>query len=116
MGNLTQQRHRSSEQHVELGSSSIKRDTSDLKRLIEWFDAHEPFDPQHPLLQSIASEITALDEGGVNCDEAETVGFLIQEKLNGTCIENASIKRKDHVETLGSLELKLIIILYIWIL
>ena len=55
MGNLTQQRHRSSEQHVELGSSRIKRDNSDLKRLIDWFDAHEPFDPRQPLLQSISS-------------------------------------------------------------
>ena len=77
MGNLTQQRHRSSEQHVELGSSRIKRDNSDLKRLIDWFDAHESFDPKQPLLQSPSSGITALDEDGVNCDEAEKVGFLI---------------------------------------
>ena len=102
MENLTQQRHRSSEQDVELGSSRIKRDNSDLKRLIDWFDAHEPFDPRQPLLQSISSGITALDEDGVNCDEAAKVGFLIQEKLNGMCIENASIKRKDHVKTLES--------------
>ena len=70
--------------------------------MIDWFDAHEPFDPRHPLLQSISSAITVLDEDGVNCDEAEKVGFLIQEKLNGMCIENASIKRKDHVKTLES--------------
>ena len=82
MGNLTQQRHRSSEQH-ELGSSRIKRDNSDLKRLFKWFDAHEPSDPIQLLLQSIASGITAVDEDGVNCDEAE--------KVNGICIENASI-------------------------
>ena len=81
MGNLTQQRHRSSEQHVELGSSRIKRDNSDLKRLIDWFDAHEPFDPRLPLLQSISSGITALDEDGVNCDEAEKVGFLFQRNV-----------------------------------
>ena len=59
------------------GLSRIKRDNSDLKGLIEWFDAHEPFDPRQPLLQSIASGITVLDEDDVNCDEAEKVGFLI---------------------------------------
>ena len=90
----------SSEQHVELVSSRIKRDNSDLKRLIEWFNVHEPFDPRQPLLQSIALEITALDEDSVNCDEAEKVGFLIQEELNSICIENASIKWKDHAKTL----------------
>ena len=64
MRNLTQQRHRSSEQHVELASSRINHDNSDLQKLIEWFDAHEPFDPRQSLLQSIASGITNLDGDG----------------------------------------------------
>ena len=103
MGNLTGQRHRTSEQHIDLGASRIKRDNSDLKKLIAWFDTHEPFDPSQPLLRSLASGVTATDGDGINCDDAENAGFLIQEKLNNVCIEVASIKRKDQVKSLDIL-------------
>ena len=103
MGNLTGQLHRTSEQHIDLGTSRIKRDNSDLKKLIEWFDTREPFDPSQPLLRSLASGVTATDGDGINCDGSENAGFLIQEKLNSVCIEDASIKRKDQVKSLDSL-------------
>ena len=86
MGNLTGQLHRTSEQHIDLGTSRIKRDNSDLKKSIEWFDNHEHFDPSQPLLRSLASGVTATYGDGINCDDFENAGFLIQEKLNGVCI------------------------------
>ena len=74
MGNLTGHRHRKSKQHIELSTSRIKRDNSNLQKLIELFDNHEPFDPDEHLLKSLSSGITASPEDGVNCDEAEEVG------------------------------------------
>ena len=46
----------------------------------------------------------ATTEDGVNCDNAELVGEIIQKKLNGVTMEDASISRKDHAKMLGSLK------------
>ena len=42
---ITNLKHKTSEQHVELGISRSKRDFKDLNRIQEWFNQHEPFEP-----------------------------------------------------------------------
>ena len=42
MTTATKLRHKTSEQHVELGSSRSKRDYDDLKKIQNWFNAFEP--------------------------------------------------------------------------
>jgi hypothetical protein len=71
MENLTGHRYRTSAKHIELGKSRIKRDNSDIRKLIAWFDDHEPFDPDEARLKSLFSGITARSEDSVNCDDAE---------------------------------------------
>ena len=103
MGNLTGQHHKTSEQHIELGTSRIKRDNSDLQKLVEWFDIHNPFDCSIPQLRSLTSGLTAVEGDGINCDDAENVGYIIQQYIDGLCIEEAKIKRSGKIRTLESL-------------
>ena len=73
---------RTSEQHVNLSSSRIKRDNEDLEKLLLWFDAHEPFDRNEPSLKSLSSGIMASTDDDINCDDAQTVGEKSQEGLS----------------------------------
>lgn len=103
MCSLTGLQHQSSEQHVELGISRVKRDNSDLQKLVAWFDIHDPFQPNEPLLRSLSSGLAAKETDKVNCDDAEQVGQNIQASLNGVCVENCKIKRNDQIRTLEHL-------------
>ena len=46
MCSLTGLQHRSSEQHY-YKISHVKRDNSDLQKLVTWFDIHDPFQPNY---------------------------------------------------------------------
>ena len=50
MSNLTGMQHKSSEQHVQMGSSHVKRHHKDLVKLIQWFNEHNPLDMNQPSL------------------------------------------------------------------
>lgn len=97
--------HKSSEQHVELGTTHIKRDHTDLLKLIGWFDEHNPFDISQLSQRSSAYGVNASPDDNINCDEAEAVavGVAIQRKLDGVCVEDATIKSKEQVRTMESL-------------
>ena len=105
MSNLTGMQHKSSEQHVEMGSSRVKRDHKDLVKLIQWFDEHNPLDMNQPSLRSLVTGITATADDNINCDDAEEVGNALQVKLDNVCVEDATMKTKDKVRTLESLRL-----------
>ena len=66
--------------------------------------SHLPFNVENPSLRSLSSGLMASDDDGINCDDAESVGELIQKKLDGVTIEDATISRKDHAKTLDSLK------------
>ena len=104
MSSLTGQYHGTNEQHIDLTNSRILRDNKDLMTLIDWFDAHEPFNANVPALRSLSSGLTATEDDNVNCDNVEEVGRKIQKKLDNVCMEDATIKRSDQVKTLISLQ------------
>ena len=95
---------KTSEQHTELGASRIKHDNDDLGILNDWFKIYEPFDAMDPNLKSLYTGLTASVGDGINCDQAEQVGFEIQKKLDNACIEDVKFKRKDQVRTLEDLQ------------
>ena len=103
MSNFIGMQHKSHEQHVELGSSPVKRDHKDLVKLIQWFDEHNPLDMNQPLLRSSVTGITATADDNVNCDDAEEVGNTLEVKLDNVCVEDATMKTTDKVQTLESL-------------
>lgn len=71
---LTGLQHISSEQHIELRESRIRRDNLDLEKIKAWFDLYEPFDINEPKLRAFASGMTASDDDQINCDDAEKIG------------------------------------------
>lgn len=103
MTDITKARHETSEQHVELGLSRCRRDETDVSLIQDWFDGHEPFDPNEPRLRSISSGLIAGPDDHINCDETELVGSIIQENLDDVSVAAASIKRSEQVRTLGYL-------------
>ena len=101
---LTGAQHRTSEQHIELGESRIRRDNADLEKIKSWFDQYNPFQVNEPNLRSLTSGLTSSDEDQINCDNAELVGYRIQKSLDNVSIDSASIKRNDQVRTLEYLQ------------
>ena len=76
MTNLTGKKHKSSEQHLELGQSRKTRDNKDLSTFISWFQSHNPFNSDAEGLRSLSSGITASTVDNVNCDDCESVGEI----------------------------------------
>jgi hypothetical protein len=74
-----------------------------LKILSEWFKEHNPFDANFTHLRSLSSGLTACEEDGINCDEAEIVGQGIQITLGNLCFEDAKLKISDQIRTLARL-------------
>ncbi len=104
MTTLTNTKHKTSEQHVELRSSRCSRDFQDLSKIKEWFDQHEPFNLDEDGLCSLSSGLTAVDGDGINCDRTEEVGARIQKKFDHVSIAQSSLKKKDQVKSLNHLQ------------
>ena len=66
MGDITGTKHNTSE-HVELGTSGIKRDNEDLTKILSWFTNFNPLDPNLRCLYSGLSSIVEKDN--VNCEK-----------------------------------------------
>lgn len=101
MTKLTGACRKTSEQHVELTSSRMKRDTKDCQTVKDWFDNHEPFDKNEPQLKSLSTGLTAPEQ--IDCDKVEEIGRAIQKKLDDLNFEDVSIKRKEKAKTFEDL-------------
>ena len=104
MSSLTTVNRVSSEQHVELGATRKQRDQKDMSSFMLWLQSHNPFDTTSKELRSISCGLTANEGDKINCDDAETVGRKLQEKLDGVCFENVSMKRSEKIRTLVHLK------------
>ena len=96
-GNHTVSNH----QHEKLGVTRQKRDAEDPDKISSWFKIHNPFDSNKTQLQSLSTGLIADDK--INCDETGNLGCSIQMKLDNLKFSEASVKRKDRVTTLASL-------------
>ena len=76
MTTVTNLTTKSSEQHMEPGTSRRKRDTGDIEKVMDWLSEHDPFDDQVFGLRSLSTGVTAKEN--VNCDEAVDVGITDQ--------------------------------------
>ena len=99
MATLTGHQHQTSEQHVELETSRLKRDNTDVINVQQWSDQY------WPNLKSIYSRVIASSESGINCDEIEKVG----EKLNNLSRETANVKNEDMTKTLENLNTGIVV-------
>ena len=72
--------------------------------MMSWLSVHNPFDETNNSLRSMSSGVTAVDGDGINCEDAENGGASIQEKMDFLPYAQSSIKRKEKVKTLASLQ------------
>ena len=103
MSKLTGLQHTPSDQHVKLNICWKQCDNQDIEKFKFCVKGHDPSNVARPDLRSLSSGLTATDEDGINCDDAEAVGQLIQKQLHGVSVEEASIARKNQALMLYSL-------------
>lgn len=65
------------DQHVDASDSRVKKDVSDVKKLLEWFLFHNPF-PYINKILSIASGVVS--DNKINCHQAREVGIAAMSK------------------------------------
>ena len=102
---LSKTQVQSSEQHVELGTSRRRRDYRDCELLLAWLTTKNPFVVPVVNLFSLSNGLVSTEgKDEVNCEKTEEVGLTIQRSLDDVSVTNASIKRKDLVKPLESLQ------------
>jgi len=99
MQEFTKVTYSSSEQHKETSNARQVRDDRDMKTLLEFLEARNPFNDD-PSLCSISSGVTA-DET-VNVDNAREVGDQILKSMIGKNVEEFSFVKKHQVVSLNS--------------
>lgn len=90
----------SSEQHVEMREARIKRDSSDSKKLMEWFMQHYPF-PDVPEILSLSTGVVG--DSSINCHMAKEIGLLAIDRIVGGDFQNVKFYRKDRVLPLATM-------------
>jgi len=104
MTSTTGLQHRTSDQHVEMRKSRVKRDMEDQEKMIKWFQCHNPFATGHTSLCSLSSGLVASDDSAITCDEAERIGAEIQSQMLGCSFSEIKLRKKDTVRSLQNLE------------
>ena len=100
MRTVTKTTRESSEQHVELGRSRRHRDYNDLMKMCQWFDKNDPFDITDTRLRSLSSGLFASIGDGINCDDAENVGYALQKKLDLKTVDQVKMETTRKVKSL----------------
>lgn len=96
---------KSSEQHEEIGNSRTIQDYKDCRTFYEWLIDRNPFYIPDENLHSMSTGVVSFkDKDSINCEQAEEVGKKIQEGLDNVFFDDATIKRKDHIRNLESLQ------------
>ncbi|GBM19706.1 hypothetical protein AVEN_79781-1 [Araneus ventricosus] len=82
------------DKHVDESDSRVKRDTEDIKKLLEWFLLHDHF----PVVEKIISIVSGVvGEEKINCHNARKVGITSMTKMFGQTFNNIKLKRVDKV-------------------
>ena len=86
---------------MEIGVSRMRRDFSDLQKIEQFFQTFSPFkflDPNR--LVNISSGVSAVSGDGVNCDEAETVGLLLQKDWDEKRYGQVTLHKSGKIRTM----------------
>lgn len=92
--------YNSNELHTELRSSRISRDSKDMDKVLDWFEAHPPF-PETDYIMSIATGLVGDDT--INCHTAFTVGTKSMKEIIGCNFHEVKLKRRNRVNTLADM-------------
>lgn len=92
------------EKHSELGKLRAKRDSTDLRKIIDWFDTHDPFKQNDTALRCISCGLTARREDGINCEMADEADGKIHAMMDDKCFSEIVLKKKSQVKKLIHLQ------------
>ena len=109
MSAVTKTLFQTSEQHVEIGNSRMRRDADDLQKVCNWFSQFNPFDTSDHRLCSLSGGLVAMPSDGINCDNAEVIGRAIQESLDNKIMTEVSIPRKQQIKNLVHLNKSIVV-------
>ena len=83
---------------MEITESRKNRDWVDLKKVLSWYNSHEPFDTDEEHLKCFSAGLTDIDNV-LNCDTADEVGSKIHQKIDNKNFSDITLKRADQVKT-----------------
>ena len=85
MAQLTGRHRKSSEKHVEMGTTRCRRDMADMLKIKEWINQHEQFDENSSLLQwkFVAPRLCGTFIAYYTIGESETQIALVSENTTG---------------------------------
>lgn len=86
--------HQSGEQHVDSRASRISRDQADIQKLIEFYDADNPF-PSTEQIISITSGL--IGNWSINCFKAYEIGIDLYKLNIGKKVSELKFQRKNRV-------------------
>ena len=101
---ITGMKHKTSEQHIELGRSKNIKGFRDLLKISNWFEQFNPFSQQQTKLYSLSTGYTAEEYDEINCYDDELMGYNIQKNLDCKSVEEAKVSRNKQVRKLQSLK------------
>jgi hypothetical protein len=94
--------HHTVQEHVDIRFSRASRDCTDMQKLLDWLDGHDPFQMPDDKLYSLSSGLVANDE--VTCDTAEELGALINQRLDGLRFDDIVLKRSNQIKTIAQMQ------------
>ena len=99
VNDLTHLSYESSEHHIDATASRVSRDNEDVEKLVGFFKAHNPWDPEDSSIRSIFTGLSASSTDKINCDDVEKIGSEIQENYADLkCRRSHMIKSLDTLQ------------------
>ena len=84
MAQLSGITHKSSQQHIELGSTLWSQDYKNYEKFLIWSQQTNPFSFEDEHLHFLSSGLVSkVSNDQVNCKEAEELGLKINKQLDG---------------------------------
>ena len=74
---LTNIKHRTSKQHIDLTAGQRQWDMADMEKLNAWFQTHNSFAPDIATVINLSTGLIAGENDNVNCEDAEVVDQMI---------------------------------------
>ena len=104
MTELTGVSTKTSEQHVDIGTTRCTRDNEDFMKFKCWLEERNPFTYKDEHLHSLSTGIiSVIDKDNVNCEKAEDLGAVIQQDLDNSSISAVKISRKNQIRPLDTI-------------
>ncbi|XP_057307435.1 uncharacterized protein LOC130645457 [Hydractinia symbiolongicarpus] len=97
---------KANEQQVEMGASRCSEDYTYCKIFIDWLQQRYPFVYEDTNLHSLSFGLMSDENDCINCEIAEKIGEMKQAKLDNLSVVECTIKRKDQVKPIISLQSK----------